>query len=213
MDELTYLRRSVRDYLSSVARALDSVSEDEVAILAQLLLEARRRRSTLYLLGNGGSASTASHAANDLAKTATPPGGPPLRVVSLADNVSLLTAWANDTCYENVFAAQLEPALQPGDLVLGFSGSGDSENVIRAMETARRRGATAIGMAGFAGGRLRQAADLCLVVPAALHGIIEDVHLSIVHALTQALQRTGAEEQVLAAVPARRGDGHAGGGR
>jgi len=213
LDELTYLRRSVRDYLSSVARALDSVSEDEVAILAQLLLEARRRRSTLYLLGNGGSASTASHAANDLAKTATPPGGPPLRVVSLADNVSLLTAWANDTCYENVFAAQLEPALQPGDLVLGFSGSGDSENVIRAMETARRRGATAIGMAGFAGGRLRQAADLCLVVPAALHGIIEDVHLSIVHALTQALQRTGAEEQVLAAVPARRGDGHAGGGR
>jgi len=213
LDELTYLRRSVRDYLSSVARALDSVSEDEVAILAQLLLEARRRRSTLYLLGNGGSASTASHAANDLAKTATPPGGPPLRVVSLADNVSLLTAWANDTCYENVFAAQLEPALQPGDLVLGFSGSGDSENVIRAMETARRRGATAIGMAGFAGGRLRQAADLCLVVPAALHGIIEDVHLSIVHALTQALRHTGAEEQVLAAVPARRGDGHAGGGR
>ena len=210
MNEIAALRSAVHSYLSSVARALASVSEEEVAALAQLLLEARRRRGTLYLLGNGGSAATASHAASDLAKTATPPGARPLRAVNLADNVALLTAWANDTCYEDVFAAQIEQTVRAGDIVLGLSGSGDSENVLRAMEAGRRRGATAIGLAGFAGGRLRQVADRCLVVEADWHGVIEDVHLSIMHALTEALRRDPAGLGITAeaaASPVRGGDG------
>jgi len=136
LDDLTGLRGAIRDYLAAVERALASVSEEEVATLARLLLEARQRRATLYLLGNGGSAATASHAANDLAKTATPRGVPPLRAVSLADNVSLLTAWANDTHYGNVFAAQLEPVLCPGDLVLGLSGHGHRAGRLRGRAPA-----------------------------------------------------------------------------
>ncbi len=210
MNELILLRSAIRDYLLLVSRALDSIPQEEVAALAQLLLEARRRRATLYLLGNGGSASTASHAANDIAKTATPPGALPLRAVSLADNVSLLTAWANDASYENIFAAQLEQTARPGDIVLGLSGSGNSENVLRALETARRRGAMAVGLAGFAGGRLREVADLCLVVPADLHGAIEDVHLSIIHALTEALRRAATRHTEEVALPTG-GDGQRGG--
>src|SRR3990172_8701335 len=167
----------LREYLQQVRQALDAVSEEEVLRVGQALLLARQRGSTVYLLGNGGSASTDSHAANDLTKTGSVGAGPALRTISLPDNVSMLTAWANDTAFENIFSAQLEALLRPGDVVVAISGSGNSPNVLRAVETARKMDATSVGLAGFAGGRLREMADLCVVVPGLAQGPIEDLHL------------------------------------
>jgi D-sedoheptulose 7-phosphate isomerase len=190
----------LREYLRQVGEALAAVSEKEVLRVGEALLRARQRGSTVYLLGNGGSASTASHAANDLTKTGSVNGGPALRTVSLPDNVSMLTAWANDTSFENVFSAQLEALLRPGDLVVAISGSGNSPNVLRAVETAREMDALSIGLIGFAGGRLREMVDLSVIVPGLAQGPIEDVHLILVHVLSQILKRAELESTGMSAV-------------
>ena len=190
----------LREYLRQVREALAAVSEEEVLRIGEVLLRARRRGSTVYLLGNGGSASTASHAANDLTKIGSVDDGPALRTVSLPDNVSMLTAWANDTCFENVFSAQLEVLLRPGDLVVAISGSGNSPNVLRAVETARKMDALSVGLTGFAGGRLREMADLSVVVPGLAQGPIEDVHLILVHVLSEILKRAELEPAAATAV-------------
>jgi len=184
----------LREYLRQVREALTTVSEEKVLRVAEALLRARERGSTVYLLGNGGSASTASHAANDFTKTGGVDASPALRTVSLPDNVSMLTAWANDISFEDVFSAQLKALLRAGDLVVAISGSGSSPNVLRAVETAREMGAISVGLAGFAGGRLRETADLCVVVPGFAQGPIEDVHLVLVHALTEILKRSAVAE-------------------
>jgi D-sedoheptulose 7-phosphate isomerase len=190
----------LREYLRQVGEALAAVSEKEVLRVGEALLRARQRGSTVYLLGNGGSAATASHAANDLTKTGSVNGGLALRTVSLPDNVSMLTAWANDTSFENVFSAQLEALLRPGDLVVAISGSGNSPNVLRAVETAREMDALSIGLIGFAGGRLREMVDLSVVVPGVAQGPIEDVHLILVHVLSQILKRAELESTGTSAV-------------
>jgi D-sedoheptulose 7-phosphate isomerase len=200
----------LREYLRQVREALAAVSEEEVLRIGEALLRARQRGSTVYLLGNGGSASTASHAANDLTKTGSVDGGPALRTVSLPDNVSMLTAWANDTSFENVFSAQLEALLRPGDLVVAISGSGNSPNVLGAVETAREMDALSVGLTGFAGGRLREMADLSVVVPALAQGPIEDVHLILVHVLTEILKRAELEPAAVPAVAVGAGRGNDG---
>jgi D-sedoheptulose 7-phosphate isomerase len=199
----------LREYLGQVREALAAVSEEEVLRIGEALLRARRRGSTVYLLGNGGSAATASHAANDLTKTGSADDGPALRTVSLPDNVSMLTAWANDTSFENVFSAQLEALLRPGDLVVAISGSGNSPNVLRAVETARKMDALSVGLTGFAGGRLREMVDLSVVVPGLAQGPIEDVHLILVHVLTEILKRAELQQAApaIAAAAGRRNDG------
>jgi D-sedoheptulose 7-phosphate isomerase len=117
-----------------------------------------------------------------------------VKAVSLTDNAALLTAWANDTSFENAFANQLESSLKAGDVVIAVSGSGNSPNVLRAVEAARKCGAVTIGFSGFGGGALAGLVDISVVVPADHQGLIEDVHMALVHALTVALRQTAAAE-------------------
>jgi D-sedoheptulose 7-phosphate isomerase len=109
--------------------------------------------------------------------------------ISLVDNVALLTAWANDTSFDRVFAAQLESLLQPGDVVIAVSGSGNSSNILQAVEVAREAGAVTVGFSGFDGGALSRMVDISVVVPCDSQGMIEDIHLVLVHALTVALRQ------------------------
>jgi D-sedoheptulose 7-phosphate isomerase len=157
-----------------------------IAQIVEVLHEARLNGRTVFLMGNGGSAATASHWANDLSKGASRPGASRLRVIALTDNVPLITAWANDTEYANIFKEQLANLVRPGDVVIGISGSGNSENVIRAIEYGREVGALTIGLAGFDGGRLRGAAEVCLVAPCDSMERIEDVHLVVSHIVSTA---------------------------
>jgi len=176
-----YIHRYFR-YLSDMMERLDrAVIERIIGALAR----AAEGGHTIFLLGNGGSAATASHMANDLAVGAWLPDYPPFRVVSLTDNVPVMTAIANDTGYDRLFVNQLRTLLQPGDVVLALSVSGNSPNVLEAVRFARARGAVTIGCCGFAGGALRDSVDICLHVPSepGEYGPVEDIMMILDHVI------------------------------
>jgi D-sedoheptulose 7-phosphate isomerase len=175
-------------YFGQLARVLEEIDPRAVDRLVDSICRARDAGGTIYTLGNGGSASTASHLAVDLAKNVRRPDRPNVRIFALTDNVGLLTAWANDTIYEQVFAAQIDGVIRPEDLLIAVSGSGNSRNVLAAVKVAHAAGARTFGITGFAGGRLAFEADDVIVVPSNNMQFIEDAHLAIVHAVMCALR-------------------------
>jgi D-sedoheptulose 7-phosphate isomerase len=182
----------VAGYLGNIGRVIASLPREPLAEITALLLEAGREGQTVFILGNGGSAATASHLACDLVKTASVPGHPRLRAIALTDNVPLLTAWGNDASYDVVFAEQLRALARPGDLVVAISASGNSPNVLAAAAAAREVGARVIGVTGFGGGRLQGLCDICLVVPSHEYGPVEDAHMILVHTVTAAIRAARA---------------------
>jgi D-sedoheptulose 7-phosphate isomerase len=186
-------------YLRIVQDVLGRVSREGIETMTMRVLQAWEARKQVFLMGNGGSASTASHAANDLSKATIVPGAPRIRAIALTDNVAVMSAWANDAAYEAIFKEQLENLLDAGDTVIGISASGNSPNVLRAMAFARERGAFTIGWTGQHGGRLPSVADLCLHVPSDNVGLIESVHLVVLHVLTIEVARGIANRQRLLA--------------
>src|SRR3954465_6217052 len=160
------MREDIERYWYELAGVARSMPFEALGEAAEELLACRARRGTVFVVGNGGSAATASHFACDLAKGTRTPGVPPFRVVPLTDNVPLLTAWANDTSYDRVFAEQLATLVRPGDVVVAISASGNSENVLAATRVARQLGATTIALTGQSGGRLGRLAELTIRVPA-----------------------------------------------
>ncbi len=161
---------------------------DGLAEAAERLLDCCWRGGTVFVVGNGGSASTASHFACDLAKGTRTAGAPAFRVVALTDNAALMTAWANDTSYERVFAEQLAVLVRPGDTLVAISASGESPNVLLAAEVARGAGATTIALTGAGGGRLGHLADLVVPTPEGLIEQVEDLHLVMAHSLCVVLR-------------------------
>lgn len=172
----------LRGYFPQVSVLLSKVPISQVERAAEELWRAYREGRTIFACGNGGSAATATHFVCDLVKVASVPGKARVRAMALTDNVSVITAWANDEAYEVIFEEQLKNFLQPGDVVVGISTSGMSENVLRAVEFARKGGATTIGLSGHDGGRLKELVDIPIVVPGEHTGQLEDVHLIICHA-------------------------------
>jgi len=179
----------LHDYMTTLRDVLDRLPIDEINRVVDEILDAGERGSTIFLLGNGGSAATASHFACDLAKGTRRPGLRPFRVIALTDNVPLITAWGNDTAYDRIFAEQLRPLAQPDDLVIGISGSGNSPNVLEAIRVAREAGARTIGWTGFRGGKIKDLVDVCVIVPSDCMEQIEDTHLIMEHALCTALRK------------------------
>jgi D-sedoheptulose 7-phosphate isomerase len=180
-------------FLRRVAAAIDGVSRADVDAVVDLLVATARAGRRVYIIGNGGSAATASHMAVDLAKQATVPGQPALRAIALTDNVPLITAFSNDEDYALAFVRQLEIHLDPGDVLIAISCSGTSPNILRAAELARARGARVVAFSGETGGALRALADLSLLVPLDDVGAQEVVHLAIDHVIAMAIfQRLAA---------------------
>lgn len=190
-------RDAVEAYLEDLQDVLVAVSTDEVWRIVDVLRECYRSGARVFIFGNGGSASTASHFVCDLGKNVQVHGGRRFKVLGLADNVPMLTAWANDTAYERIFAEQLENFVQVGDVAIGISGSGSSPNVLRAMELARSRGAVTVGLTGFDGGKLAPLCDVCVVVPSTNMGQIENVHLTLQHLICELLSRELATSSTL----------------
>ena len=168
---------SVRQYVEDVRYTLAALPEQPINEAIDVLLSANYVSSTVFSLGNGGSSATASHLACDLAKGTITPGRPRFRVVALTDNVPLMTAWSNDTAYDQIFSEQLSGLMGRGDVVVAISGSGNSHNVLRAVELARQIGGITIGLSGFDGGRLSRLVDVPIVVPCDCMEQIEDVHM------------------------------------
>lgn len=139
----------------------------------------------IFLMGNGGSAATASHFALDLAKNTIAPGAPRLKAISLTDHVPLITAWSNDTSYEHAFTEQLANLVEQDDVVVGISTSGDSPNVINALLLAKQSHAIAIGLLGARGGKIKDIADIYILAPGQNIEQEEDAHLIIAHVITR----------------------------
>jgi D-sedoheptulose 7-phosphate isomerase len=171
------------------------------------LMDAWRRGRTVYVMGNGGSASTASHFAADLAKYTIVEGKPRFKVLGLTDNAALVSAWTNDGGFSSIFAEQMAAWLETGDVLVGFSvhggsGSGDagpwSQNLVRAMQAAKRAGASIIAFSGFEGGAMAQMADYCVTVPVLVNDlgtpIVESVHVLLHHLLVHSV-RTEIERE------------------
>lgn len=193
----------VARYLDNLSAVIAALPRGPVANIADLLLEAEREGRTVFILGNGGSAATASHLACDLAKTASVLGHPRLRALALTDNVPLLTAWGNDASYDVVFAEQVKTFVRPRDIVIAISASGNSPNVLAAASAAREMNARVVGVTGFGGGRLQALCDICLVVPSHEYGPVEDAHMILVHAVTAAIRAAlGARSVVPIGSPA-----------
>ncbi len=185
----------IQTYFSQLQETVNNLPAELIEQIIALLLESARQGKKVFIFGNGGSASTASHFACDLAKNTQVPGAPKFRVIGLTDNMALMTAWANDTSFNNVFAAQLDPLLEAGDVVIGISCSGNSGNVLKAMELAHQRGATTIGFTGDDGGHLKTMVDVCLLIPSPRIEQQEDAHLIVEHCICAAL-RTELLQQV-----------------
>jgi len=166
--------------VESVLRRLPFALIDKVA---DALWDAYLNDRTVFVFGNGGSAALASHCACDLGKGTVVNGNRRFRVLALTDNVPLMTAWANDASYEDVFAEQLAALVDKDDIALAISGSGNSPNVIKALQVAKDAGAFTIGLTGFQGGQMKPLCDLCVVVPSESMQVIEDLHVSMNHAI------------------------------
>jgi D-sedoheptulose 7-phosphate isomerase len=178
-------------YLTDVRELIARLRAEEISRIGEALREAFARGGQLLIAGNGGSASTASHLACDLAKNslagARRAAGTGCSVTALGQNLALLTAWANDAGYETVFTAEIQLLGQPGDVLLLISVSGDSPNLVRAAEAARACGMTTLAFLGRDGGRLRALVDDCIVVESGDFGIVESIHLVLAHLLAAAL--------------------------
>lgn len=150
------------DYLTGLISAIDTGVIEKIIGAVET---AGIKEKTIYFIGNGGSAATASHYANDISLGTRAAGHPHLKAISLTDNVALMTALGNDEGYNRIFARQLEGLVQPGDLLIALSVSGNSPNIIEAVEFAKLQGVLTVGITGFDGGRLHMLADIGLNVP------------------------------------------------
>lgn len=189
----------IRQYIIELKETLDLLSLTHIQQAIDVLYEARMSRRQVFIMGNGGSASTASHFVCDLSKNTRMPGWPGFKVLGLTDNMASFSAYANDEGYASVFAQQLAPFVQPGDVVIGISTSGNSPNVLEAVKLANEVGAYTIGFTGFDGGQLRALVDLELHVPSHCIEQVEDLHLMLEHLMVSILrQMTMADIQMQA---------------
>ncbi len=178
----------VSDYLEGVQTLLAAVPEAEVENVIDLLWDNYQNGRRVVFCGNGGSAATASHLPADFQKNMFLDGGRPWECLSVVDSVPLLTAWGNDTNYHNVFAGQVRTWLRPNDLLVAISGSGNSPNILAAVEAAHECGAVSIGICGYGGGELAETAHHRIVVHSRNMQMVEDVHMVLGHALYSALR-------------------------
>lgn len=173
-------------YTIEMKHCIETLDVKEIGKAANLILDAYKKRRTIFIFGNGGSASTSQHFACDLSKgtvlSQSNENEKRVRVVSIVDNIAIMTAYSNDISYDSVFKQQLQNLLEEGDLVIGISASGNSKNVIEAMKYAKKQGAKSIGILGFkTGGAVAEIVDSAIVVDSNNYGPVEDIHGMICH--------------------------------
>jgi len=190
----------IKNYISGLQRTMDQLPHQLIADVIGILDEARLRGSQVFIMGNGGSAATASHFVCDLAKNTRRGGLPHFRVIGLTDNMAIFSAYANDEGYENVFSQQLANLVQPGDVIIGISASGNSKNVLNAIEEAQKRNVTTIGFTGFDGGFLGQMVDVNIHVKSDVIEHVEDIHLMLEHIIIKAIKERTQPKMITTAV-------------
>jgi len=188
MKERKVSMEPIQRYLSTLQQTMDKLPQPLIEEVIYTLQRARMQGNQVFIMGNGGSASTASHFVCDLAKNTRNPNLPHFRAIGLADNMEIFSAYANDEGYENVFSQQLINLIKPEDVVIAISASGNSKNVVNAVEEARKYGAITIGFTGFSGGRLGQIVDLHIHVESDIIEHVEDIHLMLEHMIVRTIK-------------------------
>ena len=180
----------IEKYFSDMLHVIKDISRDDISRVIDILFDAWKNGKKIYTMGNGGSASTASHFAADLAKTSIVNGKERFKVIGLTDNIPLMSAWINDNGFENLFTGQLGNFIEAGDVLVGFSvhggsGSGSaglwSQILLKAMKFAQDKGAKTIGFSGFDGGTFKKMCDACIVVPINSTPQVESFHVVLHH--------------------------------
>ena len=191
----------INSYLNELEQMVRDLSREDLQKVLRLLEACYYNGHRIFVMGNGGSAATASHFALDLAKNTILPQAPRLKAISLTDHVPLITAWSNDTAYDHIFAEQLANLIEPGDVVIGISASGNSLNVINALRLARQSRAFTIGILGATGGKIKGMVDAYILAPGQNIEQEEDAHMILTHVITRHMRgivRTYAERLELA---------------
>lgn len=177
-----------KSYFSELNEAFNGVPVRNIEVLIQVLLSVHKQGKQIFLIGNGGSAATASHFANDLSKGTKCGDKKRFKAFSLTDNIPLVTAWANDHSFDEIFVEQLMNLFHPGDILIAISGSGNSRNILKAVEYANARQGITFGFIGFQGGKLKELVQKSIVVPSNKQEIIEDIHLVLEHIICKFLK-------------------------
>jgi D-sedoheptulose 7-phosphate isomerase len=194
-------KASINIYFTELEQMLRDISQAHLQNILSLLEDAYRNGHRIFIMGNGGSAATASHFALDLAKNTIMPGAPRLKAISLTDHVPLITAWSNDTAYEHIFEEQLANMIEPGDVVIGISASGNSLNVINALNLAKKSRAATVGLLGAKGGHIKNIVDAYVLAPGQNIEQEEDAHMILAHIITRHMRevvRSYAQQLALA---------------
>jgi D-sedoheptulose 7-phosphate isomerase len=174
----------VREYMKGLFQCLEELSRQNIEDIVEIIFEAYKKGKQIFIMGNGGSATTASHLTRDLRIGAAIEGKPRIQAISLVDNPAMVTAIANDKGYNYIFEEQLIGQLESGDVAIGISASGNSPNVLKAIQFARNSGAITIGFIGFGGGKLKELVDKCIVLSSKDYGPVEDAHVSLAHIIS-----------------------------
>jgi D-sedoheptulose 7-phosphate isomerase len=180
------MKQWISDYIRAQKAAYDSIPVDAVAQLVELLRDALKEDRQILVFGNGGSAANSSHFVTDLGKGSSDKVGRRFRVLSLNDNVSWMTALANDYAYEDIFVGQLQNYGRPGDIALGISVSGNSPNCVKALDWAKRKGLRTVALVGAKRGRMAEIAEKVIAINDTHYGRVEDAEMTICHMLCYA---------------------------
>lgn len=172
-------------YLKETLTLFEEYKSERFQLAMDILISAYNARKTVFICGNGGSAGTSNHMVNDLGKGTVVEGKQRLKVFGLADNISTITAYANDCGYESIFVEQLKSQWERGSVLIAISASGNSENVVRAAEFAKKNFGTVIGLVGFEGGRLKELSDVAIHFASKNYGSVEDAQLMFGHLASQ----------------------------
>jgi D-sedoheptulose 7-phosphate isomerase len=180
--------KTIVNYLSELKDVIDRFPVGILEVFLNVIINAREQGSTLFICGNGGSWATAAHMVCDFGKNTRMEGENRLKVIGLGDNIPSLTAYANDEGYDRVFVEPLISLMQPEDVLIAISGSGNSPNVLRAIEAANEIGGITLGLTGFEGGKMRDLVTHCLIIPSNSMELVEDFHMIVDHILTICLK-------------------------
>jgi len=182
-------KTTINQYFTAIQAVINDFPINDLLQILEVIENAREKENTIFICGNGGSWATASHMVCDFGKNTRMPNAKRMKVIGLGDNIPSLTAYANDEGYERIFAEPLISLMKAGDVLIAISGSGNSPNVLRAIEAANERKGITLGITGFSGGKLKEMVDHCLVIPSDSMEMIEDFHMIVDHILTICMRK------------------------
>jgi len=193
MGEKSDINNMIKDFLEIQSQCIQEIKESSGSIdkIIKIIISARNNNKTIFTMGNGGSGSTASHFVSDLQKTMILKNEKRLKAISLVDNIPVILAWSNDVSFESIFEEQLKNHVEKNDIVIAFSGSGKSKNVVNALKFANKKGAKCIGFTGRDGGYFNRICDVVFKVPSSDMLTIESQHIVICHCITATIRNLG----------------------